>query len=145
MELYIPISISKLFLVYFLPLAASIAISALNYAGLAKVPHIVILLASPALLVLQPIWEEALLCELERQSEELRAENTRLRAQTEEMKRQTEELRAKNRRSKAHLMAFEHATEELENESDDLDDEAKILARIEKIKALQEEFRKTFG
>ncbi|KAI4631737.1 uncharacterized protein J4E87_002443 [Alternaria ethzedia] len=124
MELYMPISISKHFVAYFLPLAASIAISALNYAGLTKVPHIFIVIASPALLILQPIWEEAHFCELERQNEELRAKNIRLRAQ---------------------LMAFEHAIEELENESDDLDDKAKILARIEKIKALQEEFRKTIG
>ena len=123
MELYMPISISKHFLAYFLALAAPIAISALNYAGLTKVPHIVIFIASPTLLVLHSLWEEAQIWELERQNEELRAKNRRLRAQ---------------------VMTFEHAIEELDDRSDDLDDEAKILARIEKIKALQE-FGKTIG
>jgi len=113
MELHMPITVSK----YTLTLVTSMAISALNYSGLMKVPRIVTLLASPAILLLH------LLCEY---------------AQIRELQRQTEELRAKTRRYKAQKIALEIAIEELCDGFDDLDNEAKILVIEETIKMLQE-------
>ena len=108
-----PITVSK----YALTLVASMAISALNYSGLMKVPRIVTLLATPAILLLY------LLCEY---------------AQIRELQRQTEELRAKTRRYTALKIALEIAIEDLCDGFDDLDNEAKILAIEETIKMLQE-------
>ena len=113
MELHMPITVSK----YTLTLVTSMAISALNYSGLMKVPRIVTLLATPAILLLY------LLCEY---------------AQIRELQRQTEELRAKTRRYKAQKIALEIAIEELCDGFDDLDNEAKILVIEETIKMLQE-------
>ncbi|KAI4661862.1 uncharacterized protein J4E78_004652 [Alternaria triticimaculans] len=108
-----PITVSK----YSLTLTASIAISALNYSGITKVPRILTLLASPAVLLLHVLYEYA---------------------QLRELQRQTEELRAKNRRYKAQKIALDIAMEELCDGFDDLDNEAKILAIEETIKMLQE-------
>ena len=113
MELHTPITVSK----YSLTLTASIAISALNYSGITKVPRILTLLASPAVLLLHVLYEYA---------------------QLRELQRQTEELRAKNRRYKAQKITLDIAMEELCDGFDDLDNEAKILVMREKMKMLQD-------
>jgi len=113
MELHMPITVSK----YSLTLTASIAISALNYSGITKVPRTVTLLASPAVLLLHSLCEYA---------------------QLRELQRQTVELRAKNRRFQAEKVVLEIAIEELYDGFDDLDNEAKILVMEDKIKMLED-------
>jgi len=108
-----PITVSK----YSLTLTASIAISALNYSGITKVPRTVTLLASPAVLLLHSLCEYA---------------------QLRELQRQTVELRAKNRRFQAEKVVLEIAIEELYDGFDDLDNEAKILVMEDKIKMLED-------
>lgn len=80
-ELHMPITFPPGFLV----LTASIAFSALNYNGYARVPHIISLLMCPVMLVSHEIWTEAEKWYLKRQLKELKAKAIVLRTGLEEL------------------------------------------------------------